>query len=84
MIFSNRRAETEDSVMGGKLTNVKITPQCMYCARGVSAADNTVLCPKKGVMQPFSSCRKFKYDPLKRQPDFKSEKMDFDPDDFVL
>ena len=83
-MFFSRRAETEDSVMSEKLTNVKITPQCMYCARGTTAADDTVLCPKKGVMQPCSSCRRFKYDPLKRQPDFKEEKMDFDPDDFVL
>lgn len=56
----------------------------MYCARGQAAADNTVLCPRRGVMQPYSSCRKFKYDPLKRQPDFKPNNMTFKPEDFML
>ena len=70
--------------MSRKITNEKISPQCMYCAHGQAAADNTVLCPKRGVMQPYSSCKKFKYDPLKRQPDFKPDNMTFKPEDFML
>ena len=27
-----------------------------------------VVCPKKGVMDPGSHCRSFRYDPLKRVP----------------
>ena len=41
---------------------------CKYCEHGVPVPDGTaVLCEKiGGVMQPYSKCRRFKYDPLKR------------------
>ena len=39
---------------------------CKYCEHGVPVPDGTaVLCEKiGGVMQPYSKCRRFKYDPL--------------------
>ena len=45
-----------------------IEPRCAYCALGKSLNDDQIACPKKGVMSPGSSCRAFKYDPLKRVP----------------
>ena len=47
-----------------------IDPQCAYCEHGtVTANKDTVICKKQGaVMQSFSKCKKFKYDPLKREP----------------
>lgn len=46
----------------------KIEPRCAYCTRGTMLTEDQIVCPKKGVMSPGSSCRAFKYDPLKRVP----------------
>ena len=57
-----------------------IDPRCAYCAKGSPLEKDTVLCPKKGVVNAGSSCRSFKYDPFKRvppapaQPDFSKLK----------
>lgn len=53
-----------------KLFNKKdITPSCSYCVHGRFAPDKeSVLCFKKGVVGLDFSCKKFKYDPLKRKP----------------
>ena len=46
-----------------------ITPACEYCGRGrPTASGETILCPKRGVVVPYYSCRKFFYSPLKRVP----------------
>ena len=50
------------------LFQTTIEPRCAYCARGQALDENQIACPKKGVMSPGSSCRAFKYDPLKRVP----------------
>lgn len=68
------------------LFQTKIEPRCLYCAQGVPLGEAQILCAKKGIMSLGSSCRKFKYDPLKRTPprpahiDFKQLK----DEDFVL
>lgn len=46
----------------------KIEPRCSYCAHGHQLGEGQVVCPKKGVMAAGSSCRSFRYDPLKRVP----------------
>ena len=46
----------------------KIEPRCTYCARGRALSEDQVICDRKGVMSAGSSCRSFKYDPLKRVP----------------
>lgn len=46
----------------------KIEPRCAYCARGTALADGQVICLKRGVVPTGSSCRAFRYDPLKRVP----------------
>ena len=46
----------------------KIEPRCAYCSRGRALRDEQIVCDKKGVMSAGSSCRAFKYDPLKRVP----------------
>lgn len=45
-----------------------IDPRCSYCARSRPLDDGQVVCDKKGVMSAGSSCRSFRYDPLKRVP----------------
>ena len=56
--------------MRKKLVNTEdITPACRLCSHGMIAADgDCVLCVKTGIRQLDSSCRSFKYDPLKRVP----------------
>lgn len=46
----------------------KIEPRCVYCKRGVNLDEDRVLCIKRGIMSPAGSCRRFKYEPLKRTP----------------
>lgn len=61
-------------------------PACGYCRHGRLSPDkDSVLCVKKGIMQPDSSCFSFKYDPLKRRPGRKPViNTDFSPEDFKL
>lgn len=68
-----------------KKKNAAISPKCAYCAYGRSAPDGlTVLCPKKGIMDAGSACRKYKYDILKRQPMRRPPLQAFQPEDFEL
>ncbi len=46
----------------------KIEPRCAYCAHGAQVSAEEVACEKKGVVDASGSCRRFKYDPLKRVP----------------
>ncbi len=42
---------------------------CAFCEHASLLSDeNTVLCDKKGVVDAFHRCRKFRYDLLKRKP----------------
>lgn len=59
--------------------------QCLYCRHGSQTADGeNILCIKKGVMLPHSKCRKFKYDPLKREPLLKPQRLEFSKEEFSL
>lgn len=71
--------------MSRKIIDAK-EPRCEYCLIGKLSADgDKVLCPKKGVMDRDFSCKKFRYDPLKRVPEAKKPFMpEFSPDDFTL
>lgn len=46
----------------------KIERRCQYCARCARLGQDTALCTKKGVVLLDGSCRRFRYDPLKRVP----------------
>ena len=71
--------------MARKILEAK-EPRCEYCMQGRLSADGeSVLCPKKGVMDKDFSCKKFKYDPLKRVPEKKAPRLpEFTADDFSL
>lgn len=63
-----------------------IQPRCAYCKRGVTVDGDQVMCVKKGLVSPADSCRRFKYDPLKRTPP-KPVTVNFSrlsPEDFTL
>lgn len=69
-----------------KVFREDIVPACDYCIFGRPAPDaDAVLCVKHGIMDTASSCRSFKYDPLKRAPRPKPQiNRDFDPYDFEI
>ncbi len=72
--------------MALKIFNKATEPQCAFCEHGAPIGKGeTVLCRKiGGVMQSFSKCKKFKYDPLKREPKVISFKGEFSKEDFSL
>lgn len=71
--------------MGKKLYGKGIVPACAYCAKGDVASDKiNVLCMKKGIVSCDYSCRRFKYDPLKRVPKIPPELEKFSAKDFSL
>ena len=46
-----------------------VEPKCIYCAHGKPTPDGeNILCVYCGVPDKNNSCKKFKYDPLKREP----------------
>ena len=62
-----------------------IEPACAYCTHGYAGEDDSVICTKKGIMQPWQRCRSFNYDPLKRQPEAPLPPVtNVDPDTFRL
>ena len=68
-----------------KLFGNGVEPTCGYCCFGSFASDGAaILCEKKGVVSPYYSCRKFRYDPLKRVPKRFPELQPHDPSEFIL
>ena len=71
--------------MKNKLFSDNISPACEYCLHGRMTADKqSVLCVKHGVMMLSSSCKKFKYDPLKRTPNRQPKLGTFKNEDFMI
>ena len=72
--------------MNKKLTNEKnISKICGNCVHGRHTPDEKqVLCVKHGVMDYYSVCRSYEYDPLNRVPPKPQRQTKFDPEDFVL
>lgn len=71
--------------MKKKLFGTNIEPACVYCIYGRPAPDNImILCRKFGPVAPYYSCRKFKYNPLKRIPKRQPKLPNFSPDDFEI
>ncbi len=78
--------ERYDDVMKSKLLNKNAYEAvCRNCKHGRLSPDGeTVLCVKKGVVEPDGKCRRYSYDPLKRVPRKAPVLMTADPDDFDL
>lgn len=67
------------------LFNKKIEPSCSYCRYGKYSIDNNkILCNKKGILEIYNSCNKFRYDPLKRSPKRQIILPKFEKSDFQL
>ncbi len=68
-----------------RLFSKNLSPACEYCDFGrLTVDENSVLCSKNGVMSPLSSCRHFKYDPLKRRPKRQPKLKEFSKEDFEI
>ena len=61
-------------------------PQCAHCEYAEISKDSDVAVCRKigGIMQLTSNCKKFRYDPLKREPKAINLTSDFDKSDFEL
>ncbi len=72
--------------MALKIFKGKTEPQCGCCEFAeITAGTDVAVCRKMGaVMQLHSKCKKFKYDPLKRQPKAPVFKNDFTKEDFEI
>lgn len=71
--------------MSRKMFNKKLPRYCEYCVFGnPSSYSNEVICEKRGITHVADSCRKYKYDPLKRNPDRQRLTEEFKEEDFKL
>ena len=60
-------------MLGGNKKDCEIEKFCAFCEFGTpvpgpDGEDTDVVCPKKGVVRATYVCRRFRYDPLKRNP----------------
>ena len=72
--------------MALKLFKGNIEPQCAYCEFAeITKGSEVAVCRKiGGIMQLHSKCKKYKYDPLKRQPKTISLSSGFSKEDFEI
>lgn len=62
-----------------------ISASCSYCVHGrIAPNKESILCKKSGLVDVDYSCKKFKYDPLKRQPARPRPIIKYEEDDFSL
>lgn len=62
-----------------------VEPKCAYCEYGQRTPDGSrILCVKKGIFDLNYSCKKFRFDPLKKVPGPAPELPEFSPEDFEL
>jgi len=58
---------------------------CVYCVFAKDINDeNFMLCKKKGVVESSYKCRKFVYDPLKREPPKRIVMPTYNEEEFKL
>ena len=58
---------------------------CTYCTHGKYLEyTDEVFCTKKGFVNKFDHCFRYKYDPLKRKPDNTVKACGFTAEDFTL
>lgn len=68
-----------------QLFNPEIEPCCAFCEHGRTAPDGkTVLCIKKGIVLPDGHCRKYRYDPLRREPKPRPKLPQYDKSEFEI
>lgn len=72
-------------IMAEKAFDKKLPHSCEYCVHGErSVYAKEILCKKRGVTEYRDSCRKYKYNPLKRDPIKTKIGDNYSPEDFKL
>lgn len=63
-----------------------IDPCCSYCKKGSRISPTEVMCLRRGIVDSAGFCRKFEYDPLKREPVLPSKLInsEYSPEDFKI
>lgn len=65
--------------------NKKLTPACKYCQHSKALSfGSDFLCLYKGITDENNSCRKYKYDPLKREPQKQRINTNYSEKDFEI
>ncbi len=68
-----------------KFFNKDLPKKCEYCSKSTAiSGGKEFFCLKKGIVQPFDSCRAFVYDVLKRTPVVKDIGREYNEEDFKL
>lgn len=62
----------------------KNAPACKYCLFSSHLAEDDYLCKFRGVLKSDDDCRRFKYDPLKREPKGRPKLEKYTEKDFSL
>ena len=64
----------------------RIERACTYCTEATILDEENAVCKKHGVVDRWGKCRSFRYDPLKREPETDSARIDtdFDESDFKI
>lgn len=63
----------------------EVEPKCAYCEHGQIASNSVqVLCIKRGIFDLNHSCKKFKYDPLKKIPQASPDMQEYSEEDFTI
>ena len=57
---------------------------CAFCFYGQDYGQDAILCSKKGPVGLQDHCKKYKYDPLKRQPKRQIVGDNYSPEDFSI
>ena len=71
--------------MNKKLFNKSVVKKCDVCKYSTLSEDGeSVLCVKKGILDRDDICRKFVYDPLKREPQKKAKLPEYSAAEFKL
>ena len=70
--------------MARKPFNKNLSHACKYCINSRVCTDTEILCKYKGVVGVNDSCRKYKYDPLKREPLKINQTQTYSAKDFEL
>lgn len=71
--------------MSNKHFNKELPHCCEYCVHGNNSEfSGEVICIKRGVTDAKDCCRKYKYDPLKREPARQKISDNYRPEDFSL
>ncbi len=87
-IFLNAKQQTTErniTMLNRVLYDRERTPLCTYCEYVRLSRDKKVLyCKYKGIVVEDYSCKRFKYDPLKRIPRPPVKLPTYSADDFKL